>query len=115
MKNHEGAHKGFVHLARSWYSSSAARCGGIVDEVMFGFYYEDGGTSGEIAMTWDKLGGKIVPQLQVYDDAWNALGEFKDVIDMMAEVDGENIPPNKFCEILLACGFQDDTQEVEPS
>jgi hypothetical protein len=114
MKDHKGAHKGFVHLSRTWYAKHALRAGDIIDEVMFGFYYGGGGTSGEMSVRWSELGGAIVPRLEVYDDAWDALNEFKDVIEKMAEVDGENINPEQFCKILLSCGFRDDTKEVGP-
>ena len=116
MKKHEGTRRGFVQLSRAWYADSSLRRQEIIDEVMFGFYGENGGggTTGEMSMTWTELGGKIVPQLGVFDDAWHALGEFKDLIVLMAGVDDKNISPEKFCEMLLACGFKDNTKETEP-
>jgi len=40
---------------------------------MFGMYVKGGGTSGEMAMRWHEIGGKKVPRLEVFSDAWSAL------------------------------------------
>lgn len=111
MSNHM---RGFYHYSEAWYASGAPRRE-YVDEVMFGFYPDGGGTVGEMGVRWQMLGGKCVPQLQVYDDAWKVLATFKDVIDAMAKHDNENIQPKDFCALLLACGFRDMTDRNNPN
>ncbi|MCP4370020.1 MAG: hypothetical protein GY797_18170, partial [Deltaproteobacteria bacterium] len=52
--------------------------------------------------------------LQVFDDAWSALAGFTDVVEKLGKKDDENITPEQFVEILLSCGFVDDTQYKSP-
>jgi len=115
MKEHDGDIRGFHHLSKAWYGDVCLKPGGPddqkVDEVVFGFYSPEGGTSGEMVVTWEQLGGRTVPQLKVYDDAWHALNQLQDVLQELAEAEGENISPDQFCEILLRCGFKDLTMK----
>ncbi len=119
-KDHTGNIKQYVLLSEAWYASTSLNNDDRVDEVMFGFYCPDGGTSGEMGMRWHDLsrsyipGDKcITPRLEVFSDAWHALAQFKDVIDAMAEVDDVDITPKQFCEILDRCGFVDVTPRQE--
>lgn len=107
-RKHAGAQREFYWTNKAWYCTENKP-----DEIMFGLFHKDNGmddgTSGEMAMEWQNLIGKAVPQLQVYDDAWSVLATFKDVFDKLAEHDNENIIPEKFIEILKECGFKDRT------
>lgn len=109
MRDHDGDLKQFIHAKRAWYADTALQGEGYVDRVGFGFYSPDGGTSGEMKMAWYKLGGKEVPRLECYNDAWHALAQFKDLIDMLGNVDNVDITPTEFCQILEQCGFTDVT------
>jgi len=85
--------------------------------VMFGMYCEyldgsSGETDGEMEMTWETLDNKEVPRLKVYDDAWEILNSFKDVVSKMAKVDDENITIKEFCDILNSCGFKNLTRKA---
>lgn len=109
---HEGSAKGFHHLSRAWYADACMKAGrgkDVADEVTFGFYHPDGGTSGEMTIFWEYLGGKITPYLKVWNDAWHTLYQFCDVLKEMSDVDDDDISPEQFCAILLKCGFQDMT------
>ena len=105
MKDHEGCHRAFHQLT--------PRYEGLIDsdemEIVFGMYLPDGCTSGSMAMIWKMLSNHQVPRLEVFDDAWSALHLFADIIEKLAEKDGENITPEQFTEILLSCGFVDIT------
>lgn len=106
MKGHEGYRRAFVWSSKAWYEEEIDE-----EEIMFGMCRLRGGTSGEMAMRWKEFpGGRQVPQLQVSDDAWSALALFTDVITKLGVRDNENITPEQFIEILLDCGFVDDTE-----
>lgn len=114
-RDHEGDIKGFTHLSRAWYGKANLPGRNYEDEVIFGFYAPEGGTSGEMGMRWVALTPPTAtPQLQVFCDGWSALGHFKDVIDRLAEVDSQDITPSQFCQILTECGFTDQTPEEDP-
>ena len=81
---------------------------------MFGLYGIDGSTSGEMCVRWKELGGKIVPQLQVFDDGWSALASFPDLILELGDLDNQNITPKEFCALLKGLGFKDLTARVNP-
>jgi hypothetical protein len=110
---HEGMVRGFYHLSEAWYADAnlTNRYDGLIDEVMIGFYGPDGdqGTSGEFAVKWENLCGKLAPQLCVYDDAWEALTHFSDLLAEMAKLDKMSPSPEEFCELLQRLGMKDLT------
>lgn len=118
-KNHEGDIKQYVVLSEAWYGDANLKTPRPetkpylkkVENVMFGFYCPDGGTSGEMAMNWYLLGDDKTASacLECWNDAWHTLAQFKDVIDALADVDNEDISPKQFTAILDKCGFVDAT------
>ena len=114
---HKDCFKGFTHLSRSWYSKiikDTLLKQNVVDEVAFGYYYLDGGTAGEMIMEWIMLDNTKVPiaRLNAFEDSWNALSQFTDLIQEMGKVDNCYIQPKEFCDLLIKCGFKDRTQET---
>ena len=108
MKDHEGCVRGFHWGTRTWYASERDQA------IMFGMYDPNGGgTTGEMAMRWHDLDG-MVPRLEVFCDAWDALQQFTDVLAILAGHDGENITEEKFVNILKSCGVQDLTAYESP-
>jgi len=84
---------------------------------MIGMYADDdrgGGTSGEFAIRWLHVGGRQVPRLEVFDDAWNALTRFDDLLKWLASVDGRNVTPRQVADALVSMGVKDMTQRDEP-
>lgn len=114
---HDGCIKGFHQLSRAWYGKlSGAFQGerpGTVDVIMVGFYHPQGGTTGEFAVRWFPVGSSLTPHLEVFDDAWHALANMPELISAMAEIDGQNIAPDKFSDLLKSLGFTDMTAEVQ--
>jgi len=113
-REHEGTTKGFVQLSRAYYGNSSLENSEKTDEVSFGLYCPEGGTSGEMVVSWVPLGGKIIPSLKIFSDGWSALSNFHDLIDLLGTHDSEDPSPEEFCEYLLACGFIDRTETVNP-
>jgi hypothetical protein len=104
MKDHTGCIRGFHWFNRAWYAPS------LTDEsISFGMYEPNCGTSGEMMMVWHKLSGGKVPRLECFDDGWNALSLFTDLIQKLGEHDDKNISQEQFVKILLDCGFADMT------
>ena len=99
----------FTYSKRAWYD----RCSND-DVIYFGLYHPDGGTYGEMVMRWEDLAGEYTPQLQVFNDGWEALATFTDLIIELGKHDDENITPDKFIKILKGCGFTDDTPYIKP-
>ena len=81
-------------------------------EIMIGDYPEEGGTKGEFGVRWTELGGSLVPQLEVYDDAWGVLNKMPELISFLAEHDNECISIDEFVEGLQSLGYIDDTNYV---
>lgn len=101
----------FCHTGDAWYGKSAL-LDGEVDEVVFG------GTAGEMRMVWQEVGGKVIPELRVFDDAWAALAEFSDLFAMMATIEQHHaetgpVTGKQFCQMLRQCGFKDQTERVQ--
>ncbi|GHU59216.1 hypothetical protein FACS189444_4150 [Spirochaetia bacterium] len=98
--------RGFYLNNKAWYAESNRI---KLPEIMFGIYWKNDGTEGEMAMKWIDLGRKTVPRLEVYCDAWKVLNTFKDVLDDLAAVNGKDITDDQFVEILKKRGFRDLT------
>ena len=109
MHDHTGDIRAFTHTGASWYGPSSLRSDEL-DEIMVGFYASDGGTSGEFAIRWVKVGDKWSPRLEAFDDSWSALNHFTDLLALMAQHDSEDMTPETFCELLKECGIKDQTQ-----
>jgi hypothetical protein len=114
-KKYEGDIKGFTQLSRAWYGEANLKnTKEVKDVITFGFYSPDGGTSGEMTVKWIWLSNRFVPELKIFSDAWSALSQFHDLIDVLGEHDDEDPTPEEFCKYLLSCGFIDRTQEISP-
>jgi hypothetical protein len=85
----------------------------LLGPSLIGMYYPDGGTSGEFAVRWTRLGGKVVPRLEAFDDSWSALAHFGDLLEWMATVDDQCVGPKEFTEKLREFGIRDKTKRVE--
>jgi len=111
MNKHEGTQKGFIHFRSAWYADKVAQPMEVVDEVNFGYYAPDGDTTGEMVMAWHRLGpDDVSPRLEVFNDAWDALATFGDLIAALGKLDDQNITPAQFCDLLREHGFADLTQ-----
>lgn len=112
---HQGCRRQFIHLSRAYYAPVIlAAKKNVVDEINIGFYHPEGGTSGEFHISWIKLGCGIAPRLEAFNDSWDALWQFRDVLEKMAAIDGQNITPDEFCHLLLSCGVEDVTPVEAP-
>ena len=117
MKKHEGCERGFHQASKSWYGKIALgefKNKEVLDTFSIGFYAPDGGTTGEFVVEWTELtAGQWVPQLQAFDDGWDALFNFQDMLKLMADADDKNISPDDFRKLLLSCGIVDLTKEKQ--
>ena len=114
MKDHSDFTKGFCRSSKSYNTKHLSN---DESEIMFGMYKDGdvGRTTGEMAMRWKWLDSEWVPQLQVFDDAWNTLfHECIDVLKVLAEKDNKNIDEPEFATILTELGFKDLTPYQEP-
>lgn len=109
MKNHEGCKRAFIWSSKAWYRHQYQQ-----EAVSFGMYHTDGSTSGSMNMVWEDLGGDSIPKLECFDDAWNSLAMFSDLIKILGEKDDENITPKDFVDILVSLGFTDNTVYESP-
>lgn len=113
MKDHSECERQFIQLSMAWYADANLPRGEKVEIITVGFYHPDGGTTGEFQISWRELGGRVVPKLEAFDDSWNALYNFSDLIKKMSDVDDDNISPEEFCKMLIGLGIKDVTQTKE--
>lgn len=97
------------HRAFQWFTKDRHSRTIPCNEIQFGAYSDDGGTTGEMAMRWHNLDGKMIPRLEAFDDSWYLLFQFHDVFKRLSEVGGKAISEQQFVDILLSCGFKDIT------
>jgi hypothetical protein len=73
-----------------------------------------GGTYGEFAIRWVDIGNDLVPQLQAFDDSWDALSQMPELIESLKEIDNQNYSQSDFNELLLRLGYEDKTPYSDP-
>jgi len=85
-------------------------------EITFGLYPDDGshGTFGEMKVKWIDLGshGKAA-QLMVFEDSWDVLASFADLIHGLNELNDTNPTEEDFVNLLIRHGFRDLTKYPE--
>lgn len=102
----------------NWWGKEGIKIGDEVDTVMFGLYAMDktkpyNGPLGEMRVEWNVLIANVVPRLCVYDDGWEVLATFGDLLEKMARHNDENMAPEEFVKMLKECGFVDTTRYQE--
>lgn len=106
---------GFSDHNRAWYARPGSLEPEIVEQVVFGVYHKDGGTIGEMLMSWYRQGKSDVPRLEAFCDSWAVLSSMPELIAWLATKDtqGDGRPNHltcaEFCEKLLSLGFTDRT------
>jgi len=58
---------------------------------------------------WVKIFDEYCPRLECYDDGWEVLNEFKDLLEIMAGLNGQNISRSDFCKMLDELDIIDKT------
>lgn len=103
--------RGYVLAHKCYYSPK-----GENPEIHIGMYYDDkdGGTDGEMVISWSMIGRELAPKLSVFNDAWAILASWPDLIKLMGEK-AEQITPDIFVDILNKCGFKDMTPYTDPN
>lgn len=116
MKDHKGCTRGF-----HWFSQAFYARGGLsyredtLDEFMIGMYdVVGGGTTGEFAIRWMKVGGNWTPRLEAFNDSWNALALFGDLLKGLSDLDCERPSPQVIYELLISLGIADLTRRTRP-
>ena len=107
--------------SESWYgpANRKAMADPPEDDVTFGLYSlkEGEGCYGEMRVEWWNLGHlrPIDMKLVVWDEAFDTLWEFKDVLEKLAHLHDEDrhLSPKEFCELLDSCGFKDATKRKQ--
>ena len=110
---HEGCERGFTIRSEAWYGKSLNEPE-TLDEIMVGMYHPGGGTTGEFSIRWTTIGREPTPCLEVFNDAWDALQRFGDMLAWMASVDDKHISPQAFAEALRGMGVKDLTERTNP-
>lgn len=108
MKDHEGCKRAYIRSSKAFYAKTFPN---EKINVVIGMYHPDGGTSGAFEVEWVDLGShELCARLKCFDDAWDALAQFKDLLHKMAELDDQNIQEPEFCSVLDELGIIDITE-----
>jgi len=109
-------HLAFYTHSRSYYHTADSLPNGVIDEIMFGVYHEDGGCSGEGAIRWYELGGGTALRLELFDDGMLLLDRASDFLGALREACDNNRTPmcSDVERMLLASGFRDKTKTEDP-
>ena len=102
----------FIQLTRAWYASACLpRSDGATDDILLTLGDK---LPGEIVIRWVPIGTDAVARLQVFEDSWQALSHFGDVLEGLAELSGTNPSPGRICQLLRECGIEDATPAEKP-
>lgn len=110
---HKGCERGFTIRSEAWYGKHLNEPE-TLDKIMVGMYHPEGGTTGEFGICWTMIGRDATPRLEVFNDAWDALQRFGDMLAWMASVDDKHVTPQQFAEALRGMGVKDLTERTNP-
>lgn len=103
--------RAFILSHEAWYAKVGDQTLISEKRVMFGEYdLREGGCRAEMKIGWKTLGDREVPYLNVYDNSWELLAEFQDVVSALGKLKDKCITPRQFADLLLSLGFQDITE-----
>lgn len=108
--------KQYVISSQAWYAHSAM-LNGAIEEVTFGNYNPEEGSTGEGTFRWYRLGTSIGCKLEIFDDAWAMLNECPSLLMRLASYEKTCIDSatlEEVCRILEECGFADGTPRKTP-
>ena len=115
-KKHEGCIRGFTILSEAWYGpANLPARNDVKEQIMIGMYHPEGGTSGEFAIRWIMLSGKLTPRLEVFNDAWHALWQFADLLERLPDFDSQDAEPSRIIKLLKDLGCKDLTERESKS
>lgn len=103
---------GFTCHSRQEYASIVPL--DAVDEIMLGVQCTEGGCLCELAFRWQMLGGKLVPRLEVFSEAWMLFRTptFAAVMARLTQMNREPMPtPDELSALLVAHGFTDQSDQ----
>src|SRR6266481_5012988 len=109
MKDFSDCYKAYTVTSEAPYAKISLYAKDCVEDIAFGYYYYEGGTSSEMSITWEIQGDRPVPYFKCHNGAFAALATFEKVIEAMAEFDDRCMTPGQFREILDRRGFVDET------
>ena len=110
----------YIIVSQAWYATPCLDNARFVDEILIMVNKTenpDDGFVGEFAIRWYNLGGGIVaPKLEVFDDAWMALGTCRDLLTefAMSGMNKTNHSLREIVDVLEKCGFVDVTPRELP-
>jgi len=116
QSKHKGCCRAFTVRSQEWY----AKCiddQERLEEITIGMFDSAGGSTGNFTVYWTFIAQQAVPRLEAFDDSWNALWQFKDLLEWMASLDavGRTPTPEIFIAKLKSLKILDRTTRVKPS
>lgn len=106
--------KGFTVFTEAWWAESQRPQEGAAEEIMVGDYDPDGGTTGEFAVRWYNLQGRLTPRVEMFHDSWQLFREWPEFFDALAHISYFSAQPEYFRVWLEAQGFKDMTPRENP-
>lgn len=105
----EVAVKGFYQFSKSSYYEALKNNMDYIEQFNIGLYYPSGGCVCEFSVTWVMLGEQVVANLSMYDDAWEHIDEFKDLLLALKEI-GNHAQPTDIISKLIELGYENQTK-----
>jgi len=103
--------RGYVHIGRSTNAEERLQNLKCEDAISFTYYYPSGQQLGQLYVCWYRLkDGRLMPSLEIFGEAWSALGYMWDVVQALASTEYSTLTPEALGTLLEKLNFQDMTQ-----
>ena len=103
--------KGFYWTSRAYYAKALPRLDEKYDdEIMIGRLSEHDGCEYEFAIRWVALGGKSVPYLEMFQDAFLAINDMPELMQALAALHETYPQPQEIFDLLIGLGYKDFTK-----
>lgn len=111
--NNEKVLKQYVLPYNAWYADSMPDTDDV-DQIIIGYYNEDGGTYGAFKIRWFELGETVVPRIEAFNDSWDILFECSGIFKYLKK-NCRNMSSCDVAKVLEQNGFEDKTERVRPT
>jgi hypothetical protein len=101
--------KAYIHLAEHPQAADVIASSDFEDQIEILVGDDENGAT-TCTVTWYRVGGRLRPRVEVFDEDWGTFADAADVFEMLGDSGGSAIQSAEFCKMLDVLGYENITQ-----
>jgi hypothetical protein len=100
--------RAYIHLGEHPGGADVIASSDFADQIEILVGNDDDGAT-TCTVTWYKVGGRLRPRVEVFDEDWGTFADAADVFEVLGQCGGSAMQPADFCEMLDELGYENIT------